>query len=70
MMGRVYCTGGKGGVLFLYAYWRPLTSRSRDGGSVNARYQGELGFGRGVSVLFCTFQAFVLLSNTNPFSLA
>jgi hypothetical protein len=70
MMGRVYCTGGEGGVMFLYAYWRLLTSRSLDGGSVNARYQEELGFGRVVSVLFCTFRAFVLLSNTNPFSLA
>lgn len=39
-------------------------------GWVNARYQGELGFGKGVYVLFCTFLAFVLLSNTNPFSLA
>jgi len=47
-----------------------FTSRSLDGGSVNARYQGEPGFGKGVSVLSCTFLAFVLLSNTKPFSLA
>ncbi len=70
----VWGVGGRGGRrkgcnMFLYAYWRLLTSRSLDGGSVNARYQGELGFGKGVSVPFCTFLAFVLLSNTNPFSL-